>query len=789
MILFQKKEQAKQTASEKARANRLKRQFKATTQASLAYKSLYEEGLMHVVDDTYSMTFELGNASYTTAEFPQKVQIGSLHSKSFDILDVGSTMQLLVLNRRIPQTALSNVLYEEQNDDVNIYRQELNSLIKKRFDVQANNFEVHKYITISQEAMDRKQGQISLQNVGVVLQNNYKQASISLSRLNGHERLEIFYNLLRGQDTLPYTYKDLALAGLTTKDLIAPDCLEFSKRDFLLNDRPAKVMYVKDYVAEIDDDVIKELTGLGIELAISIHATAYDQTDILAEIVEAKLDADAERIKQSKRAAQNNVYIDNFETQAAEDSSVAGQWRSEVKNGGQKVFKGMISVFFTADNYEQLNLYQSQIERAGRKVGVTFADIYYHQDDALNTILPIGFNYLDLSQNLRIKKKFTRSMTTANLATQIPFSEIDLISDSPIARYYGQNQNTNNMITLDRKRDLNTPSGVILGSSGSGKSMTTKLEIKSTLLKYPRDKVIIIDPEEEYLDIGREYGATVIDVAIDSPNHFNLLDRPNSEKLQSEDRNTVGDKANLLITLFSQMLSDFDDEALTLIDRVTEETYTKYESPTLVEWHGMLKEQPEEYAQTLALKLEIYTKGSYGIFSKATNVDINNRFIIFNLKKLSGNLKTFAMMVLQEFLWNQVVEARKDGVTIWIYYDELQLYFEEEVLATYFNFLWSRIRKYGCIPTGITQMPETLTASPQGRKLLGNSEFKILLKLEGLALEEVKKIAKLTDQETSNIETPKAKGTGLIVAGSTIVPFENPIPEDTRLYQLISTDA
>ncbi|MCQ8264796.1 hypothetical protein NF419_02500 [Streptococcus suis] len=293
----------------------------------------------------------------------------------------------------------------------------------------------------------------------------------------------------------------------------------------------------------------------------------------------------------------------------------------------------------------------------------------------------------------------------------------------------------------------------------------------------------------DYSDIGREFGAEIIDVAVGSDTCFNLLDIPDKEKLQTGDRDPEGDKSNLLVSLFGTLLDEFGDEAVSLVDRVTKEVYQRYEKPTLKEWHTLLKEQPEPAAQQLALKLEIYTVGSYDIFSKATNINLNSRFIIFNLKRLSGNLKRFAMMVLQDFIWNQVVNARDEGITIWLYYDELQLYFEEELQATYFNHMWSRIRKYGCIPTGITQMPETLTGSPQGRKLLGNSQFKVLLKLEGLALQEVKRIVKLTEHQARYIERPKDKGTGLIVAGDAIVPFENPIPEESKLYQLIATDA
>lgn len=532
---------------------------------------------------------------------------------------------------------------------------------------------------------------------------------------------------------------------------------------------------------------MKELTSAGIELAISIQAQAYDTGEVLEEIEGSQSEAILEQIRSAKKSS---VPLDlSLETQASEDFSEASKWRREVRERDQKIFRGLILVHFQAESAEELALYQKRIERAGRKVGVRFGEIYYHQEEALNTLLPIGKNYLDLKQNVRIKKVFPRSMTTANLATQIPFASVDCISKSPNARYYGQHQVSHNIISIDRKKDLLAAGGVILGASGSGKSVVAKNEIISTLLKYKRDKVIVIDPEAEYLDIGKEFGAEIIDISVGTETSFNLMDLPNRDQLLEGDGDLEGDKSNFLITLFTSLLSEFGDETVSLIDRVTKETYQRYDKPTLKEWHRVLEEQEEAAAQQLALKLEIYTLGSYSLFSRETSVNLDNRFIIFNLQRLFGQLKHFALLVIQDFIWNQVVEARAKGETIWFYFDELQLYFEEEYQGTYFNHLWSRIRKYGCVPTGITQMPETLTASPQGRKLLGNSQFKILLKLENLALTEAKKIVKLTEQQARYIERPKDKGTGLIVAGDIIVPFENPIPKDSKLYQLIATDA
>ena len=242
--------------------------------------------------------------------------------------------------------------------------------------------------------------------------------------------------------------------------------------------------------------------------------------------------------------------------------------------------------------------------------------------------------------------------------------------------------------------------------------------------------------------------------------------------------------------LFENILEEVTDDDFSLIDRVTKLTYEQItdRTPTLKDWHNILLEQPEPAAQSLALKSESYTKGSQDIFAHETNVDITDRFVIFNLKKLSGKLKPFALMVVQDYIWNQVVD-NQGKVTSHLYFDEMQYQFQTDKQAEFFTDLYARVRKYGAIPTGITQNVETLLERVEGRKLISNSEFIILLKQKRVDLDQLSKVITLTPALTRYVEKPKAKGTGLIIAGQMVVPFENPIPKETELFRLVATDA
>jgi hypothetical protein len=776
------------TKAEKERRNRLRRTLKASTQNTIKYNSLYENGLLHVAKDKWSRTYRLGDVAYLSANQDEKIDVIDTHAEALNSLDSGSTFQLLVINRKIEDNTVERIKYEEVGDGFDNFRKEYNDIIESRFSSDSKNFQVEKYVTIGTEAYNREQADANLKEIGSSLENQYAQMDIGFQELDGKERLDVFAELLLGKHRLPYTYRDIALSELHSKDFIAPSRLHFLENRFRINDEVAKVMYARNFPTFLTDRMIKNLTDIGEELAITVQAAPYEPAEFLKKINNADTTIKAEMIKAQRSGAQEGVDQElAVSGRAREISESTKRWKEEIDDNDQKAFSGLIALYFKAKDEDELANITDKVLTAARKVGVDFQECFYYQEEGLNTILPIGHTFLN------VKRRFIRDMTTANLATQVPFTNVDLKSESPRALYYGQNQLSNNVITVDRKADLNTGSGVVLGSSGSGKSVTVKsMEIIPTYLKNPEDRITIVDPDDEYSDIGREFGAQLVDIFIGSKSHLNLLDLPDVSQLKDEDNDPIGDKSNLLMGLFESILDEVGDVEYTIIDRVTRETYRRFEksdrTPTLKDWHDVLEEQEEPEAQELALKSEIYAKGSQNIFAHETNVDITDRFVIFNLKRLTGKLKPFAMMVIQDYIWNQVV-ASQGQLTTRIYFDEVQLYFKEEAQAIFFTELYSRVRKYGAIATAITQNIETLMNKEEGRKLVSNSEFMILLKHKKSDLLALSRAITLTPTLTRYIEKPKAKGTGLIVAGQVVVPFENPIPKHTRLFELIATDA
>ncbi|WP_449463492.1 VirB4-like conjugal transfer ATPase, CD1110 family [Streptococcus suis] len=777
------------TKAEKARKNRLKRTLKPSTQNAIFFTSLKENGLMHIAKERWSRTYRLGDVAYTSANDDQREAVIDSYGEALNSLDADHHFQLLVLNKRQESSALNHIIYPLTGDGLDTYRQEYNDLISKRFIADAKNFQIEKYVTLTTKAGEEIQADSQLHEMAHSIQEQFDQVGVTVEEVDGLGRLNILYWLLQGYPYFPYTYKDIALSGLRAKDFIAPNRIHFKEDHLLVDQHWAKVMYIKHYPTFLSDRLIKKLLDIGIELAITVHATPYEEGEFEEKLTETQALAKRELFRGHVDGMQAGVIDPELTTSglAQETSQATKRWKEETTEKDQKAFQGVMAVMIVAETKEQLLLHREKVASAGRTLGVRFEDCFYYQEAGLNTILPIGEAFLD------VKQTYMRPFTTANVATQIPFTNLDVQSSSPKAIYYGQNQLSNNTITLDRKHDLKASNGVVLGSSGAGKGMTVKTtEIIPTLLRFPKDLIIVVDPESEYGDIAEAFHGEVIQLSTKSSTHLNLLDLPETDEVLTDtDGNEIdfiAEKANLLMNLFESVLKEVTDNHISIIDRVTIETYQRFLHPTLQDWQTVLEEQEEEAAEELATKAEIYTRGSLNLFAHPTNVDMSSRLIVFNLKGLSHKLKPFALLVLQDYIWQQVIQARDQGKTIRLYWDELHLTFRTQKDAAFFAELWARIRKYGGMPTGITQNLGTILAYEEGRNLLSNTDFLLLLEHNKKDIELLRTVLDIPEGLIKYIERPKSKGSGLLYAKPILVPFENPIPKETELYRITNTD-
>ncbi|HEP1431628.1 TPA: VirB4-like conjugal transfer ATPase, CD1110 family [Streptococcus pyogenes] len=768
------KPQSKPSNKDKKKA--LRQELLPTTVNTIAYQGLFENGLMQVTPDDYSQSYLLGDVNYQTVGLDDKAAIVDKYSDLINALDDRTQFQLTLFNRKINlEKFRQGVLYALKGDGYDHYREELNQTMNQNLEAGENNFTAIKLLTFGKAEKSPKLAHRSLSQLGEYVKSGFSEIDASFNLLEGAERVNLLADMLRGDDHLTFSYDEMTLSGLSTKHFIAPQSMNFKHKDYIgVDDRLLQIVYVRDYGTELGDGFIRDLMQADRELIISLHAKGATKSEAVTKVRIKKILMESQKIGEQQKMARSGIYLDKVGHVLETTIDEADDLLKTMNQTGDKLFETVFLIGLWAESPDQLKEALDDMKQIAGSHDLIIDTLPYMQEVAFNTLLPLGKNFL---------KGVSRSLLTSNIAVQSPWTSVDLQDRG--GKYYGLNQISNNIITIDRKT-LNTPSGLILGTSGSGKGMATKHEILTTKLKEGdlNTEIIVVDPENEYSLIGQAFGGETIVIAPDSQTYLNVLDLSS----HGFDDDPVKLKSEFLLSWIGKLLDrPIDGREKSIIDRVTRLTYQHFQEPTLEEWVFVLAYQPEQEAKNLALDMELYVKGSLDMFAHRTNSAPDSNFVVYNVKKLGEALKPIALMVVFEQIWNRVVKNQQLGKTTWIYFDEMQLLLLDQYASNFFFKLWSRVRKYGAIPTGITQNVETLLLDANGRRILANSEFMILLKQAKNDREELVHLLGLSKELEKYLVNPE-RGAGLIKAGHTVMPFKNRIPSNTQLFDLMSTD-
>ena len=444
----------------------------------------------------------------------------------------------------------------------------------------------------------------------------------------------------------------------------------------------------------------------------------------------------------------------------------------------QRMMFAVLTMVHTADTKEQLDNDTEALLTTARKHLCQFGILKFQQLDGLNTAMPFGVR----------KIESFRTLTTESLAVFIPFRVQDICHTNGV--YYGQNVISKNMIIADRRQLLNG-NEFILGVSGGGKSFTAKNEIINQMLSGDSD-ILLIDPEREYTPLVRALGGEIINISATSPTHINAMDM---NREYGDGANPVILKSEFIMSLCEQLIGGNNLGAVqkSIIDRCTASVYRTYqqnnytgEVPTLQDFRAELLKQSEPEAQEIALAIELFTNGSLNTFAKKTNVNTDNRLICYDILDLGKQLMPIGMLVVLDSILNRITQNRAKGKNTFIFIDEIYLLFQHEYSANFLFTLWKRVRKYGAYATGITQNVDDLLQSHTARTMLANSEFIVMLNQASTDRLELAKLLNISDTQLSYITNVDA-GHGLIKVGSSLVPFANKFPKNTKLYKLMTT--
>ena len=405
----------------------------------------------------------------------------------------------------------------------------------------------------------------------------------------------------------------------------------------------------------------------------------------------------------------------------------------------------------------------------------------FQQENGMVSCLPLGHNLV----------RIQRGLTTSSTAIFVPFTSQELFQTGGEALYCGLNALSHNLIMVDRKK-LKNPNGLILGTPGSGKSFAAKREICNVIL-LTDDDIIICDPEGEYFPLVNTFRGQVIRISPTSSSYINPMD---INLNYSEEENPLSLKSDFILSLCELIVGGRDGLQpieKTLIDRAVHIIYQPYLNdprpeniPILEDLYNALRAQEEKEAQRLATALEIYVTGSLNVFNHRTNVDVNNRLVCYDIKELGKQLKKLGMLIVQDQVWGRVTANRAEGKSTRYYMDEFHLLLKEEQTAAYSVEIWKRFRKWGGIPTGITQNVKDLLASQEIENIFENSDYIYMLNQAAGDREILARKLGISPHQLSYV-TQSGEGEGLLFYGNVILPFQDRFPKNTRLYSIMTT--
>nr|WP_325298337.1 DUF87 domain-containing protein [uncultured Oscillibacter sp.] len=751
-----------------------------SVQDAIPIRRLWPDGIFQF-GSKFSKTIRFSDINYAIASKEDKTSMFLGYSELLNALDTGSTTKITINNKRLNrQNFEQEILIPRQDDYLDGYRAEYNSMLMDKVTDSSNSVVQERYVTLSVHRKNIEEARAFFDRVTADVTTRLSHLDAHSEELDAVERLRVLHDFYRTGEETEYhlDLHDLMGKGHSFKDSICPDSLEFKKDHFIMGDKFGRVLFLKEYASYIKDSMINELTALNRTMMLSIDIIPVPTDEAVREMQNRLLGVETNVTNWQRRQNNNNNFSAVVPYDLEQQRKETREMLDDLTTRDQRMMFAVVTLVHLADTKEELNSDTETLQSAARKHLCQLATLNWQQADGLTTALPLGLRRIDA----------LRTLTTEAMAVLMPFKAQEIRDQGGI--YYGQNVISKNLIVANRKELLNG-NGFVLGVSGSGKSFTAKEEIAGVALST-EDDIIVIDPESEYGPLIEGLGGEVVNISATSRNHINAMDM---EQGYGDGENPVVLKSEFLLSLCEQLVGSgkLSAKEKSIIDRCTAGVYHDYirsgyqgAAPTLQDFHAELLRQSEAEARDVALAIELFTEGSLNTFAKPSNVDTNSRILCYDIRNLGKQLLPVGMLVVLDSVFNRVIRNRQLGRNTWVYVDEIYLLFQHEYSANFLFTLWKRVRKYGACCTGLTQNVDDLLQSHTARTMLANSEFLVMLNQAATDRAELAQLLNISDNQLSYI-TNVDSGRGLIKCGSTIVPFMNVFPKNTRLYKLMST--
>lgn len=804
----------KEAKSKRRSAKALKHKAKKltvpkTVQDTIPYTNIYPDtGVIEITPGVFTKSYLLDDVNYQVAKDDEQAEMFLKYAEFLNGFDPSNQIQITINQKNMNLDEFeADTMLEMEGDGLDYLREERNDLLRSKIREGKNELVKEKYLTVSTQAQSYEAALTIFARLDTEIVTNIKKIGGAVAHpFTSAQRLEVLHDIYnpdsvglfgnnmtinsKGEyvlDREKFRFDIMKRMGLSTKDMIGPDSFTFKSDHGMVGGKYFRALFMRTVPQSLQDRFLKELTDMECNMITSLIYQPIDGQTAIKMARQDIVNVDANMIDKQKQASKAGYSVELINPELRAASEEANALRDDLTSKNQKLFYMTMVIVHFADTKEKLDSDTKAIQSIGRRHVVDIRNLSYQQENGLDSALPLCNNKLQIK----------RSLTTESCAVFMPFVNQEL-NDRDGGMYYGNNAVSHNLIMLNRRNSKNG-NGFILGTPGSGKSMSAKQEMLTVLLSS-KDDVIVIDPEGEYYPMAEMLGGEVIRVAPGSDVHINPFDIDLNCEGEDDPITIKSDFIGSLCETIGDSRFGLTPGQRSIIDRCVKRVYEPYlnsrdpetglydkaKLPTMRDFYHILREQNGYDALQLADALEIYVTGSQNLFADPTNVEYTKRFVVYDIKDIGQSMKSLGLLVVLDNIWNRIVAGREQGKHVWFFIDEIYLLFKVESSAEFLRNLYKRARKYGGIPTGITQNVSDLLENNTARTMISNCEYIQMLNQAPMDRAQLAELLNISPTQLASI-TNASPGHGLIYDGTHIVPFVNQLPKETKQYEAMTT--